>query len=243
MFFLASKPAQDYLKSQTVKNAQPKLALVRIQSIPVPVPPLAEQRRIAAVLSAVQRAIERQERLIALTAELKKSLMHKLFTEGTRGEPLKQTEIGPVPASWEVLRFGESAEFKNGTNFTASQKETNGILTVDVLNMYGEGCDVSLDKLYRVNKQLAEAYFLRAGDLLFVRSSVKLEGVGWASMFTESVEPVTYCGFIIRARLSSASEGAATFIGIRMLGLADGSRAFLSAPFERDAFRMLTRID
>jgi type I restriction enzyme S subunit len=28
--------------------------------------------------------------------------MHKLFTEGTRGEPLKQTEIGPVPESWTI---------------------------------------------------------------------------------------------------------------------------------------------
>ncbi len=30
--------------------------------------------------------------------------MHKLFTEGLRGEPQKQTEIGPVPESWEVVR-------------------------------------------------------------------------------------------------------------------------------------------
>ena len=67
-----------------------------------PYPRSPSSVRSLAVLSAVQRAIERQERLIALTAELKKALMHKLFTEGTRGEPLKQTEIGPVPESWTV---------------------------------------------------------------------------------------------------------------------------------------------
>ena len=64
---------------------------------------IAEQRKIAAVLGLVQRAIEQQERLIALTTELKKALLHKLFTEGLRGEPQKQTEIGPVPESWEVV--------------------------------------------------------------------------------------------------------------------------------------------
>ena len=73
-----------------------------LKGLLVPKPSLAEQRQIARVLSAVQRAIERQERLIALTAELKNALMHHLFTHGTRGEPLKQTEIGPVPKSWTL---------------------------------------------------------------------------------------------------------------------------------------------
>jgi type I restriction enzyme S subunit len=70
-------------------------------------PPLDEQRQIAAVLSAVRRGIERQERLIDLTAELKNGLMHKLFTEGTRGEPLKKTEIGPIPKSWNIVTLND----------------------------------------------------------------------------------------------------------------------------------------
>jgi type I restriction enzyme, S subunit len=78
-----------------------------LKSLLVPEPPLHEQRQIAAILSAVQRAIERQERLIVLTAELKKALMSKLFTEGTRGEPLKHTEIGLVPESWVLKRCDE----------------------------------------------------------------------------------------------------------------------------------------
>jgi type I restriction enzyme, S subunit len=69
-----------------------------------PLPPLPEQTQIAHILSTVQRAIEAQERIIQTTTELKKALMHKLFTEGLRGEPQKQTEIGPVPKSWEVVR-------------------------------------------------------------------------------------------------------------------------------------------
>lgn len=73
----------------------------------IPKPPLPEQQKIAAVLSTVQRAIELQNELIERTTELKKSMMHKLFTEGVKGESQKETEIGMVPESWEVVEFSE----------------------------------------------------------------------------------------------------------------------------------------
>ena len=79
-----------------------------------PLPPLAEQKKIAHILSTVQRAIEAQERIIQTTTELKKALMHKLFTEGLRHEPQKQTEIGPVPESWEVVAFDKFVTLQRG---------------------------------------------------------------------------------------------------------------------------------
>jgi type I restriction enzyme, S subunit len=62
----------------------------------------------------VQRAIEAQERIIQTTTELKKALMHKLFTEGLRNEPQKQTEIGTVPRSWEVVKLSDVCRFQSG---------------------------------------------------------------------------------------------------------------------------------
>ena len=83
----------------------------------LPLPHLPEQKKIAHILSTVQRAIEAQERIIQTTTELKKALMHKLFTEGLRHEPQKQTEIGPVPESWEVVPLGEFFQIKHGFAF------------------------------------------------------------------------------------------------------------------------------
>ena len=80
----------------------------------LPLPPLPEQKKIAHILSTVQRAIEAQERIIQTTIELKKALMHKLFTEGLRKEPQKQTEIGPVPESWEVVPLSDVCLFQSG---------------------------------------------------------------------------------------------------------------------------------
>jgi type I restriction enzyme S subunit len=75
---------------------------------------LPEQKKIAHILSTVQRAIEAQERIIQTTTELKKALMHKLFTEGLRLEPQKQTEIGPIPESWKVVKLNEIAKIERG---------------------------------------------------------------------------------------------------------------------------------
>ena len=85
-----------------------------LEQIRLNIPPLAEQKKIAHILSTVQRAIEVQERIIQATTELKKGLMHKLLTGGLRGEPQKQTEIGPVPESWEVVAFDKFVTLQRG---------------------------------------------------------------------------------------------------------------------------------
>ena len=76
---------------------------------------LPEQRMIAKVLGLVQRAMEQQERLLQFTTELKKTLLHQFFTQGLRGEPQKQIEIGLVPESWELVPLGALAKIGNGS--------------------------------------------------------------------------------------------------------------------------------
>ena len=71
------------LAQQQVSGSTPSRQRVdpsAFYKIKIPLPPLPEQRSIAAILIAVQRAIEQQEQLIVLTTELKKALMQKLFT-------------------------------------------------------------------------------------------------------------------------------------------------------------------
>lgn len=129
----------------------------------------AEQRQIALVLSAVQRAIERQERLIALTAELKKALMHKLFTEGTRGEPLKQTEIGPVPESWDKVPLGTVVNLLNGFAFKSEDAvSASNTQLVRMGNLYGNRLDLSRSPLFYPD-HFADRYqrfMLHDGDLI-----------------------------------------------------------------------------
>jgi type I restriction enzyme S subunit len=105
---------RDRLEKRAVKTTVPILNKTNFGNFELRVPPLPEQKKIAEILSTVQRAIEEQERIIQTTTELKKALMQKLFTEGLRNEPQKKTEIGPIPESWEVCKVGDVAKIQSG---------------------------------------------------------------------------------------------------------------------------------
>jgi type I restriction enzyme S subunit len=96
------------------KTTIPNLSRSRLASLEVPLPPKPEQQKIAAVLWKLQRAIATQDRLLAATADLKQSAMQQLFTHGLHGEPLKQTEIGPMPRSWKPTSIGSIAKLSAG---------------------------------------------------------------------------------------------------------------------------------
>jgi len=129
--------------------------------------PLPEQKKIAHILSTVQRAIEAQERIIQTTTELKKTLMHKLFTEGLRNEPQKQTDIGPVPESWEVVPLGKYARVLNGYAFKSADYVPDGVRLIRISNV-SIGYLIDKDDKYLPTSFLKErsAYALKAGDLI-----------------------------------------------------------------------------
>ena len=96
--------------------------------------------------------------------------------------------------------MGELGSLKNGMNFS---KEAMGIgfPFVNLQNIFGNNViDVrNLGKAMASDSQLKD-YNLLNGDVLFVRSSVKLEGVGEAALVPQNLENTTYSGFIIRFR-------------------------------------------
>ena len=101
---------------------------------------------------------------------------------------------------WEQRKLGELGSLKNGMNFS-KEALGHGFPFINLQNIFGNNViDVNkLELADATEKQLLE-YSLLKGDVLFVRSSVKLEGVGEAALVPETFENTTYSGFIIRFR-------------------------------------------
>lgn len=85
MYALASKVCQAQIAQSTATNAQPKLALARIEQIRLPIPSSADdQRQIVAILKTIDRKLELYQRKRAVLEELFKALLHKLITGDIR---------------------------------------------------------------------------------------------------------------------------------------------------------------
>ena len=73
-----------------------------LSKIRIRLPPLPEQRKIAAILSSVDEAIQATQAVIEQTRRVKEGLLQDLLTKGIGHTRFKQTEIGEIPEAWEI---------------------------------------------------------------------------------------------------------------------------------------------
>ncbi|MCY4338720.1 MAG: restriction endonuclease subunit S [Gammaproteobacteria bacterium] len=212
----------------------PNLSRAKLAELPMVFPSLLEQKKIAYILSTVQQAIEAQERLIQTTTELKKALMHKLFTEGLRNEPQKQTEIGPIPESWKVVPLEQVAEaFQYGTSVKCGY-EVQGKAVLRIPNVVGGDIDIGDLKYGSPKPNEIGKLKLQSGDLLFVRTNGVKENAGRCSLFQSEIEDCYYASYLIRVRLDpsilnpmflneySRTETGISFLSGKAIRTADG---------------------
>ena len=176
-----------YIEMNKTETAVPHLSLNDIYNFKIMVPCLEEQQQIGAYFSNIDNLI---------TLHQRKDVF--LFIKGQRGEPMNKPSENTI--AWEQRKLGKLGSLKNGMNFSKDAMG-HGFPFVNLQNIFGSNV-VNVNELGLADatkKQLLE-YSLLEGDVLFVRSSVKLEGVGEAALVPENLENTTYSGFIIRFR-------------------------------------------
>ncbi len=164
-----------------------------IKSIFVPLPPLPEQKAIAQSLSDVDALITTLDQLITKKRNIKQGTMQQLLTGKKR--------LPGFSGEWVVEKLGEIGEFKNGIN-KGKEDFGFGYPFVNLLDVFGKAKVLQGLLLGFVNSSSAERkiYELRKGDVLFIRSSVKPEGVGLTSLVNDHLQDTVYSGFLIRFR-------------------------------------------
>ena len=144
-----------------------------VRGFRVTVPPLSEQRKIAAILSSVDDAIEKTRAVIDQVQVVKRGLMQELLTRGLPGRHtrFKQTEIGEIPDSWDVVSLvGCGAKVTSGSRGWAKYYSSDGALFLRITNLARDTIHVKLGDIRRVALPPCTAESARtrvqAGDLL-----------------------------------------------------------------------------
>ena len=123
-------------------------------------------------------------------------------------QKFKQTEIGKIPEDWEETTIGNLGGLKNGVNFNRDDFG-EGFPVINVTNLF-RGRYATIGDLREIKEKTLnnpESYFVKRGDILFARSSLKHSGTGQAAMvFNLPKEETVFSGFIIRFRKYPNSE-------------------------------------
>lgn len=101
-FAMQLEPVVDNIINVQTGASYPAVRDVDVLSQSVPLPPLQAQNRIASTLNLVRTSILHHSECARIASVLKRATMREFFTRGLRGEAQKETEIGPMPASWEA---------------------------------------------------------------------------------------------------------------------------------------------
>jgi len=127
---------ESFSRGTTIKG----ITQSNLKRILIPLPPLAEQQKIAEILGTVDEAIEKVDKTIEKTERLKKGLMQELLTkgipvgrqyvvggrqgkedgrryvvggrQGKEKREFKDTKIGRIPNEWEVVKLGNKKLFE-----------------------------------------------------------------------------------------------------------------------------------
>lgn len=142
-----------------LKNSKPQLKKISsgstfleigkesLKKLHITLPPLPEQKRIAAILSSVDDTIEKTRAVIERTKKVKQGLLQDLLTRGIGHTKFKDSPLGKIPEEWEVAALGDHTHIKariGWRGLSASEYTRKGAYLIAGQHIKGSKIDWSI---------------------------------------------------------------------------------------------------
>ncbi len=157
-----------------------------VRSFPFIVPPLPEQKKIAEILSGIDRSIKAKE----LSIHKADSILRA-----------RKDDLMSGVEDWQEFELGELLAFRNGLN-TEKENFGQGVPFVSYKNVYSGGIVTAkfLSQSVSLSTDEVERFSLRSGDILFTRTSETPDEIGFSCVFDDKHGSAVFNGFCIRGR-------------------------------------------
>ncbi|GAB3481624.1 restriction endonuclease subunit S [Marinomonas epiphytica] len=191
--FLESSANQilKFAKGATVKG----ITLDVLKDLDVPLPPLEEQKRIAAILDKADAIRRKRQQAIDLADEFLRSVFLDMF-----GDPVTN------PKGWDVELLGEHIQHaNNGLSRRRKIEENIGDIVLRLQDVHYESIRFGkeLNRIELEDKEKSR-YRLDIGDLLFIRVNGNPEYVGRSAVFEGFNEEVFHNDHLIRIKVKDS---------------------------------------
>ncbi len=186
----------------SAKNSVDSVRMAMITEMPISLPDIEEQQKIADCLSSLDELITAEAQKLDTLKAHKKGLMQKLFpAEGETVPKLRFPEFRDA-GEWEeksILSLS-SCGLSNGV-FNDPKKVGKGYKLINVLDMYIE-TSINENTLSLIDLSLAEfaKNKVENGDIFFTRSSLVKSGIACSNVYLGDSDDITFDGHLIRFR-------------------------------------------
>ena len=195
-YVLRSPAFVSYASAVVAGAKMPRMVMSQFWAYEIPVPPLTEQRRIAAILDQADALRAKRREALAQLDSLTQSIFIEMF-----GDPVAGAQTAALCPLESILE----EPFQNGAYFQKQAYcEKGGVEMVHMSDAFGG--TIVRGNLRRVSCGASdvEKYALKTDDILIARRSITYEGAAQPCMVPRSSAPLIFESSFIRVKPDKA---------------------------------------
>ena len=176
-----------YFRKRASGSTRLTLSLVDFNELELMFPSIPEQKKIASILTSVDKVIENTQKQIDKLQKLKKATMNKLLTKGIGHSDSKDSELGKIPKSWKITTLENIGDFTKGKGISKKEITSHGMPCIRYAEIYTE-YNYVIDKFksFILTETINTTKKLKTNDIIFTGSGETVEDIGKSIAFVSN---------------------------------------------------------